>query len=148
MFILSNFAETLGELMFENNLDGKALGSKVGSSGTTITRYLRGDRYPTVDTLIMLADYFHCSTDFLLGIEKENYSESYLQAPPFPQQFSVLLEHFGYDNCIRFSADAHIHESSIYAWKNGRRAPSVENVVKIAEFFGCTVDSALGRTKL
>lgn len=145
---LSNFAETLDELMFEQGkeqkMDAKTLAKQLGVEGSTITRYLRMERAPTVENLVKLADYFKCSTDFLLGRENENHSHSFRTRLPFSEQLCTLLNHYGY-SCYRFAIDAKIHQSRVYAWKRGERIPTLDNIVKIADFFQCTVDFVLGR---
>lgn len=148
MDILSHFAETLDELMFEQGkeqkMDAKTLAKQLGVEGSTITRYLRTERAPTVENLVKLADYFKCSTDFLLGRENENHSHSFRTRPPFSEQLCALLNHYGY-SCYRFAIDAKIYQSRVYAWKRGERIPTLDNIVKIADFFQCTVDFVLGR---
>lgn len=148
MINLSKFAETLETLIFEHNnkekLDGKTLANHLGVAPPTITRYLNAKRAPTVKNLVMLADYFNCTTDFLLGRENENYAKSFKACPPFSQQFVKLLDHYGY-NCLTFSNEANIHQSRVYDWKNGKKIPTIDSIIKIAEFFDCTVDFVLGR---
>jgi hypothetical protein len=144
MVILSKFAETLGDLMFEQKIDGKTLAARIGVEGSTVTRYLRTDRAPTVENLLLLADYFQCSTDFLLGREAENHTHTFPACPPFSVQIGRVLQHFGC-SFYRLSVEAKIHQSSVYDWKSGKREPTLDNIVKIAEFFDCTVDFVLGR---
>lgn len=148
MIILSKFAEVLDYLIFEKSntkkMDAKTLAEQIGVEGSTITRYLRCERAPTIDNLVLLANYFNCTTDYLLGRDGENYSNTFKPCPPFPKQFRFLLKHYGY-TCLQFSIKAEIHQSSVYDWKNGKRTPSLDNIIKIAEFFKCSVDFVLGR---
>lgn len=148
MLNLSKFAETLDYLIFEQNneqkLDAKTFAQRIGVEGSTITRYLNEERAPSIANLVLLADYFKCTTDYLLGIQNENYSHSFKTCPPFSEQFGKLLNLFGYSP-YQFSIKAEIHQSSVYAWKSGKREPSLDNIVKIAEFFDRSVDFVLGR---
>jgi hypothetical protein len=144
MVILSKFAETLGDLLFEQKTDAKTLSARIGVEGSTVTRYLRTDRAPSIQNLILLADYFQCSTDFLLGLENENHTHTFTVCPPFSVQIGKVLQHFGC-SFYRLSVEANIHQSTVYDWKSGKRVPTLDNVVKIAEFFDCTVDFVLGR---
>jgi len=138
------FAEILEELIFEQKMDAKTFAEKIGVSPTCITRYLREDRFPSVEYLVQIADYFNCSTDYLLGFEEEKGNPPFKKCPEFFKQFSYLLEYFNY-NCLRLSKDLKFHQSSVYAWKNGKRVPTVENIVKLADYFDCRVDFILGR---
>ena len=148
MINLSKFAETLDNLIFEHNnkekLDGKTLASHLGVAAPTITRYLTAKRAPTINNLVLLADYFNCTTDFLLGRENENYVKNFKSCPQFSEHFKNLLTHYGY-NCLTFAKATNIHQSRVYDWKNGKKVPNIDSVIKIAEFFDCSVDYVLGR---
>ena len=141
---MSKFSDTLSYLVFEQNADAKSFAEKIGVNATCITRYLREDRFPSVENLVLLADYFQCPTDYLLGLEEENNVAGFKKCPQFPQQFDFLLKHFIY-TCYKLSKELKIHQSTLYAWKNGKRVPTVENIIKLAEFFDCRVDFILGR---
>ena len=69
---MSEFSERLSGLIFEHGLNRKLLAKNVGINASCITHYLQDKRIPTVKSLILLAEYFNCSTDFLLGREEEN----------------------------------------------------------------------------
>ena len=38
-----------------------------------------------------------------------------------------------------------INETSVYSWKNGKRVPNLDNLLKLSKFFDCSVDYLLGR---
>ena len=144
---LSKFSEVLDSLMFERELNATQLATAIGIDPTNIMRYLRCVRTPSVENLVKLADYFGCTTDFLLGREPENYPTTFYPLPPFSEQLKVLKEHF---NCPwwQIYKTAHITSSRFYEWKNGTHAPTLDCVVMLADGFGCTVDFIIGRTKL
>ncbi len=144
MDILSNFAESLKELIAQHNINIKILAKDIGVDATCITHYLHGYCNPTLDILVRLADYFNCSTDFLLGLKDEDTSTAFKRCPPFDEQFKFLLKNFNY-TCYKLANAAKIHQSSVYAWKNSKRIPTLDNVIKLAEIFGCRVDFVLGR---
>ena len=66
---MSDFAERLKELRIEKNLSIKQLAKEIGVSDVAIGRWERKTRIPNIDSLIILAKYFHVSTDYLLGLE-------------------------------------------------------------------------------
>jgi len=145
MINLSKFAETLCDLMFErNNMTAKALAKELSIPAPTITRYRKAQHAPTVDNLIKIADYFHMSTDFLLGLEEENPDLTFKPCPPFSQQIVFLTKYFKHTYYSFYHALS-IPESSFFEWKNGSSKPSIESVTKIAERFDCRVDFVLGR---
>lgn len=143
---LSNFSEILDSLLFERELTPLQVASSIGTDITCITRYLRNQRKPSIENLVKLADLFQCSTDFLLGRESENYVSVFYPCPPFAEQLKVLQKHF---KCPwwSFYKNAHVSSSRFYEWKNGKRTPSLDCVIALADGFACTVDFILGRTK-
>ena len=138
------FAERLYELMLEKSLNTPKLANELGICRTTLTRYLSGKTVPSLSTAIMLADYFSCALDYLLGSEKESYYDKFKPCPPFTKQFAFLLEHFGKTK-TEVHEKAGITESLIYDWQRGTYAPTIYNVIKLAEFFDCSVDFVIGR---
>lgn len=144
---LSKFSDMLDSLMFEHEINATQLANAVGIDPTCIMRYLHCKRTPSVENLVKLADYFGCTTDFLLGREAENYVTTFYPCPPFSEHLKVLKEQF---NCPwwQIYKTAHITSSRFYEWKNGKRTPTLDCVVMIADGFGCTVDFVIGRTKL
>lgn len=148
MDILSNFSETLAELIFDYNngqqMCAKDFAKLVGVAPTTITRYLTKKRLPTIESLVILADFFQCSTDYLLGLETESYSKIFKPCPNFAERFKDILKEHGLTS-IQFSELTNINQSLVYAWKNGKRVPSLDNAIKIAKYFEFSLDKLLGR---
>lgn len=144
--ILPNFKERLSELMIENDLSPTTLGAKIGSSRMTINRYLQGSRTPSVEFLIILADFFHCTMDYLIGLDEENYSTIFVAPPPFSQRILELCEIYGKTR-YEIQHKTQISMASIYSWQQNPRYPTIDNILRLAEFFGCTVDYVIGRTK-
>lgn len=146
MDILSKFGETLENLMFEKDLNAATLANAIDTGICNIYCYVNKEHLPMLENLVKLADYFNCTTDFLLGLEEDNSSTVFLTRPPFSEQLAHLLKHFGCSG-YAFIKKAEISPSRYYDWKNGKRLPTVETVVRIADRLGCSVDFVLGRTK-
>jgi len=62
------FKERLQQLRKEANLQQKELGAKVGMSANAISMMETGNRETTFEKLVILAEFFHVSTDYLLGV--------------------------------------------------------------------------------
>ncbi len=67
---ICDFGTVLKQLRKSHSLTQKGLGSQVGLSKAVISKYENGMSYPTFDILILIADYFGVTTDYLLGVEK------------------------------------------------------------------------------
>lgn len=64
---MSSFGEILKKLREKNKLKQEDLAELIGSTKSTISQYETGKREPDLDKLILFADYFNVTTDYLLG---------------------------------------------------------------------------------
>ena len=65
---MSKFPQRLKELREEKGLSIKTLAKELGVSDIAIGRWEKGLRTPNIDTLILVANYFNVSADYLLGL--------------------------------------------------------------------------------
>ena len=70
-----NFGTKLKELRINSGLTQKQLAERLGVTKSVISFYEQRERTPSPDILIKLATIFHCTTDYLLGIEKSKTIE-------------------------------------------------------------------------
>lgn len=67
----NRFAQQLQRLRKRRGLSYKALGELCGLSKNTIGLYERGERRPTVEALVAIADFFDITVDEMLGRVRE-----------------------------------------------------------------------------
>ncbi len=146
MDILSKLPERLRELMVEKEINAPKLAKAIGVNFATINRYLEGIRVPKFDALVALADYFNCSTDFLLGLtdypSREN--QVFKPVPPFYAHFKKVLESCGFTQ-YALQKKTGISWANFNDWLHGRSKPLADNLIKIATALGCSVDFLIGR---
>ncbi len=65
------FSDISKNLRKENNLSQVQLAERLKVSKACISMIEIGKNEPTANTLIRYADYFHCTTDYLLGREDD-----------------------------------------------------------------------------
>ena len=65
------FGERLRTLRKEKKLTQQQLASMIGVKNSVISFYEMGDRTPSPEVIKKLASVLHVSTDFLLGIDKQ-----------------------------------------------------------------------------
>lgn len=65
------FGDRLKNLRKQHNLTQKQLASLIGVKNSIISFYELGDRVPSPQVIVSLASVFHVSTDYLLGVQKE-----------------------------------------------------------------------------
>ena len=69
------FGETLKELRHRQNLTQEKLSNFLGVSFQTISKWERGESYPDITLLPVIADFFRVSVDELLGLNKSRDEE-------------------------------------------------------------------------
>ncbi len=74
---MSKFPSRLKELREEKGLLGKDFAKIMSVEPATVTNWEKGNRFPKDDVLIKIADYFDCSTDYLLGRTDDKLSKVY-----------------------------------------------------------------------
>ena len=62
----------------------------------------------------------------------------------FRSNLTILMESRGYSSNNSLSADLGVPAGTISRWKTGDRAPDLEYVIRLAEFFGVSIDWLLG----
>jgi len=67
-----NFGNMLKELRRKAGMTQKELAGKVGVTKSVISYYELSERSPSPEMLMKLASVFHVSTDYLLGIDKQD----------------------------------------------------------------------------
>lgn len=144
MIILTDFSERLNELLAENDLDAIKLAKDVKIHRNTIYRYLAATNTPTLDTALKLANYFQCSLEYLLGRTEFNNKHANKSIPVFSERLRYLFKYFT-SNEFQMTKATKISRSSTHDWLTGKRIPSLDNITKIANFYGCTLDFVIGK---
>lgn len=76
---MAHLGELIAELRQDKGLTQKELGDILCVSSGTISNYENGVHLPDVDKVITLANYFHVTTDYLLGRTSSNLPVDMLQ---------------------------------------------------------------------
>ena len=147
MDILSKVPERLKELMFDKGINAPTLAKTIGVGSNTITRYLQGVSLPKYEIFVQLIDYFHCSADFLLGLEEyPQYNNTFSSVLPFEVSFRRALTEYDISQ-YAVQKTTNISWANFHFWLNGLRRPYLDSLVTIAKAIGCSVDYLLGRVK-
>lgn len=70
--------KVLKELRLEHNLTQPQLAEAIGNHAKTVVRWENGQSEPSAFYLVKLANFFHVSTDYLLGLEDDLGQKSYV----------------------------------------------------------------------
>lgn len=90
-----NFGDRLALLRTSRNLSQQALAKELAFSDGAIGMWELNKRMPNLTTLIKIADYFDVSTDYLLGVEKNDILNDFT-----PFDIQIIKEfHKANDQC-------------------------------------------------
>ena len=67
------FGEKLLGLLQKQGISQRQLADRLNTTEATLSRYVNGDREPKADMLANIATALNTTSDYLLGIEKNDY---------------------------------------------------------------------------
>ena len=143
---MSNFAERLSELIFDEKLSVPQFAEKLDCKRATINRYLSGTRMPDTKIAVKMADFFQCTVDFLLGNVEQNDAKSFTPYVSFKGRLTYLCKLY-HTTKYQINKQTKLAYSALDYWDNGERTPSIDSIGRLAQFFDCSMDFILGREK-
>lgn len=144
MDILSKFSENICELLNEQKITIEEFANAVGITLSEAYRYKRKEYLPHLTTIIKFADCYNYSVDYLLGFIPFPENVTFKKTPPFSQSFAALLKSKDLSR-YRINKDTGISINRLDDWYLGRGLPSVDNAIKLKNYFKCSLDFLLGR---
>jgi len=141
---LSIFAERLKEYMDEHGLTATALASKINFSRATVSGLLHGAHNPSTEIIIALVEYFYCSADYLLGLDDYPRLTEFNTVQPFGDCLKKCLNNAKKTE-YRLQRDLKISSSLTYRWLQNISLPKIDTLIRLKNYFGCSVDYLLGR---
>lgn len=90
--MINGLGERLQEQRSMKKLSQKEVAGIIGVAPSVISNYESNDRIPSVDKLMALARLYRCSTDYLLGLDK-NYIPT-ADTSMLTEEQNRLLQHF------------------------------------------------------
>ena len=66
--MINKFNERLQQLINDKSITQQIFASKINLSFSTISQWTRGLKQPTADNIIIVAQYFGVTTDYILGV--------------------------------------------------------------------------------
>lgn len=138
MDYMSIFGERLSDLMIDAQIKSDQLGKAIGISGQSIRAWCDGSQSIFLSNVIKLADYFHCSVDYLVGISDSTAEFSAKQYRPFYDRLRKVMEEKGVTR-YRMTKDSKIKDSYFTTWKSGSD-PHILSVIEVANYLDVTID--------
>lgn len=142
----NNLQDIFAEYFAQTGLNVNSFAAKFNISESKIYYWLNGTYLPAIQNYILLADIFQCSVDYLIGITEDRSYVKSESSVGFPIRFEQLMQEKG---CTKYSLakECKIGNSAVSKWSKGK-IPNTENMVSLAEYFGCSVDYLTGRSDI
>jgi transcriptional regulator with XRE-family HTH domain len=149
MDVALNFGENISALIFDRGMNVERFSKEVNIDSSVIYKYQRRQSLPSLTNFIVIADYFGCSADGLLGNLSDYPTGGFKPAKNFSERLNQLLEEKGIKRYgLRKKAKEKGYsfaKQSLDDWVHGTRIPSVINAVALAECLDVSLDYLLGR---
>lgn len=146
---MEKFHEKLKVFRKKKGLTQQEVADLVHVDRVRITNWENGKREPNFENLSMLACIFDVSIDFLLSEYLEISKEAYLKLKEEKKNlFSVRLKELRLKKGLtqtELGEKVGVKQSTFTNWENGKREPSFENLVKLADLLEVSLDSLFGR---
>lgn len=89
---MDEFVLKLKKLMAVRKINQKQLAVIMNSTEASVSRYLKGERFPRMDKLKALAEFFDVTTDYLVGLDPTEPRATDLRISNIIHLLSVLNE--------------------------------------------------------
>ena len=135
-----HFAVILKCLLAKNNMTQGDLAKAVGMSEATITHYVKGKYTPSQKNLAKIAE--------CLGVTPQDFYGDIDDYAPFlnsaESRFTKRLNSLLKEKKItqeQLAKEIGVSRQTICYYTNGKQLPMTDTIIKIAQYFGTTVDS-------
>ncbi len=123
------------------------LATELNTSRFVLHKWLSSAKDMRLDSLVKLADYFDCSIEYLCG-----RTEVYLGYAPKKElpNFAARLKRVAAEcglSLYRLFKDTKIMTTQYHQWKYHTQ-PMLNNLDRLSEYFGVTIDYLIGRDRL
>ncbi|MBO5214593.1 MAG: helix-turn-helix domain-containing protein [Clostridia bacterium] len=118
-----------------------------GCNKTAVNSWLYQRQEPSSQALMRLADYMNVSLDYMLGRTKNKS----IILTGTPDKFGRRLFSIPLPEGMSYYKLAHIcgmGTSGLSKWRDLKRVPKLDVLIKLADYFGCSVDYLVGRTNI
>ena len=146
---MSKFAERLSFLIDDSDKKIAEIAIDLGIAQQMLYSYKSGKTTAQLSHFILLADYFKCSIDYLVGrtgldAEAGEKDMALRKCPPFSERLKDVFKFYETSES-RICKMVQISRSRFHSWLSGKNEASLHNLIKLADYFGCTLDFLVGR---
>ncbi len=139
---MSDFISQVKEILEEKGKTTENLFADKVISEDTFYKYKH--RYPSLKTLLKVANYLCVTVDYLFELSNENNFKPYaLEQKNLYSNIVALIESSGISQ-RKFSKDLHYSRVNLLRWKNGM-TPNVQSLIEISKYFNYPINDLLDK---
>lgn len=139
------FVETIKDYITVNNMTVTEFAKKLGCKEYCVIRWLKGINVPSLEYVIMVADYLKCSVDYVLGLTDNNSYNPYYKQVTFAERFLLMQKKTG-KSFNQIAKICGVTSSNISKWILRGQLPKPQTVCILSDYFDCTADYLIGRS--
>ena len=141
---MKNIVKRIFELIEEEKTDFKFLVGYLNLSDVSIIyTWKREESYPSTENLIKLSELYNCSLDFLLSRTDDYGKRATKQVAKFYNRVEELIRSKNVKK-YELEKDKICSSNNLFKWKHGA-TPTIQTLIKLADYFNVTVEYLLGR---
>lgn len=142
------FQQRFANLVEDEELEKTQLAKNIGISYSTFSRAYNHGIIPKIKVLILIADYFQVSLDFLLNYTDDPTFCPAITQKSFYERLTDLRLRKGIKTDYMLAKELLIPKQYVYHWANTNQLPTLNNLEEIAFYFNVSLDVLLGRSDL
>ena len=135
-----DFIKLVENILEEQGKTKQALFQNKIVSENTFFKYRQ--RYPSIKTVIKIANYLKVSLDYLFEFSNENHFKEYDEVNlKFYDNLTSYIDSKKI-SARKFCKDLGYAKDNIARWKNGIQ-PTIQRLLEMTEYFGCSIDDLI-----
>ena len=139
------FSDTLKDLMSERQITIKILSEQTKIRLSRLYEFINEKRLPSLENAIKIAEYFHCSLDYLFGFDEEyNYCQNYVLTSDCSERLRQAINASGKTR-YKISKETKVSQQQLHNWYRNKQIPSLVTLVNFADYFNCSLDYLVGK---
>ncbi len=131
----------------ERGMKSYKLAEASGCNKTAVNNWLYQRQMPSSRALIKLADYMNVSLDYMLGLKSDKNIIRSGISEKFVRRIRSLQLPEGITS-YKIAKECGMGTSAVSKWKDMKRLPKIDVLIRLSEIFDCSVDYLVGRTNI
>lgn len=132
------------ELVNTNHKGKKELAEFVNIPVTLVYKWLNNETNPSFKNLILIADFYEISVDYLVGRTEDDSSVKTKNLIPFDGNVKTILK-TKHITKYRMFKDCGFSDGHEFSWFTQKNLPRYDNLIKMADYLNVSMDELMGR---